>query len=66
MEKHTSLTAYLASAGTFVFGGLTLQDFAMLVGIITAVATFAVNWYYKAKQDTREDHLLVFRNEPKE
>jgi len=27
--------------------GLSLNDWAMLVGILTAAGTFIVNWYYK-------------------
>lgn len=50
MEKHTSATAYVASFFTALFGGVTLQDVALAVGIITAIGTFAVNWYYKSRE----------------
>ena len=53
MEKHSSIWAYMSSLGTAVFGGLTLQDVALWVGIITAIGTFVVNWYYKEREDTR-------------
>lgn len=55
MEKHSSFAAYLTSLGTAVFGGLTLQDVAMVVGILTALGTFGVNWYYKAREDQRAE-----------
>ena len=58
MEKHSSnssIWAYLASACTTIFGGLTLQDVALWVGIITTIGTFAVNWYYKEREHDRED-----------
>ena len=58
MEKHSSnssIWAYLASACTAIFGKLTLQDVAMWVGIITALGTFAVNWYYKDREDERAE-----------
>ena len=53
MEKHSSVWAYLTSLGTALFGGVTLQDVALWVGIITALGTFLVNWYYKRKEDKR-------------
>ena len=61
MEKHSSISsissnwAYIAAACTAIFGKLTLQDVAMWVGIITALGTFAVNWYYKDREDKREE-----------
>ncbi len=53
MERHSSVYAYLTSLGTAIFGGITLQDTALWVGIITAIGTFAVNWYYKLREDRR-------------
>ena len=53
MEKHSSVWAYLTSLGTALFGGVTLQAVALWVGIITALGTFLVNWYYKRKEDRR-------------
>jgi len=55
MEKHSSIWAYLTSFGTAIFGGLTLQDVALWVGIITAIGTFVVNWYYKEREDERAE-----------
>ena len=55
MEKHSSILAYLASVGTTIFGGLTLQDVALGVGIVTTLGTFAVNWYYKDREDERAE-----------
>ena len=61
MEKHSinssisSIWAYLTSVSTAIFGGLTLQDAALWVGIITTIGTFAVNWYYKEREHDRED-----------
>lgn len=51
MEKNSSLAAYVASVTTV----LTLQDLAMVVGILTALGTFVVNWYYKAREDARAE-----------
>ena len=55
MEKHSSLFAYITSMGTAIFGGLTLQDVALWVGIITTIGTFVVNWYYKEREHDREE-----------
>ena len=55
MEKHSSIFAYIASMGTAILGGLTLQDVALGVGIITTIGTFAVNWYYKEREHDREE-----------
>ena len=55
MEKHSSVGAYLTSLGTALFGGATLQEVALWVGLITALGTFLVNWYYKAREDARAE-----------
>ena len=65
MEKHSSIFAYLASVGTAIFGGLTLQDVALGVGIITTIGTFAVNWYYKEREHDREDEREERRHDGK-
>lgn len=53
MEKHSSVWAYLTSMGIALFGGVTLQDAVLLVGVLTTLGTFLVNWYYKAREDAR-------------
>ena len=55
MEKHSSVWAYLTSLSTALFGGATLQEVALWVGLITALGTFLVNWYYKAREDARAE-----------
>jgi len=62
MEKHSSILAYLTSLSTALFGGVTLQDVALWVGIITALGTFLVNWYYKAREDDREEERAESRH----
>ena len=61
MEKHSSIWAYLASVGTAILGRLTLQDVALWIGIITTIGTFAVNWYYKEREQDREDERMERR-----
>ncbi len=53
MEKSASFFSYLTAGATAAVGALTLQDVTMIVGIATALGTFAVNWYYKAKEARR-------------
>lgn len=57
MDEHSSIWAYIAAISTAIFGKLTLQDVAMWVGIITALGTFAVNWYYKDRENERAERL---------
>lgn len=52
MEKHASWISY-TSNGMAVICGLTLNDWGMLVGILVGLATFGINWYYKAKEARR-------------
>lgn len=61
-EQQTAYEAALATvgskatyggAGASVFGWFTSNEFALLVGVIVAVGGFAVNWYYKHKEDKR-------------
>ena len=46
--------AYTSAGGTIV-AGLSLNDWAMVVGIIATIATALLNWYYKQK------HLEIAR-----
>ena len=68
MDKHSdivsisSILAYLASVSTALFGGLTLQDVALGVCIITTIGTFAVNWYYKEREHDREEERAERRH----
>lgn len=55
MDKHSSFTAYTTSIGTGLFGSVTLNEFAIITGIICTLGTFAVNWYYKYRDDKRRD-----------
>ena len=54
MERVTTPLAYSTSGSLVVFG-FALNDIALLVGIVTGLATFFINWYYKAKEDARQE-----------
>lgn len=47
-ESTASPATYLAS-GTAVVFGLSVNEFAAVAGIVIAVATFVLNWYYKER-----------------
>lgn len=42
-------------AGTVGIGWLLSNEATVLAGLLIAVAGFAVNWYYRAKQDRRAE-----------
>lgn len=46
----TSAAAYGTGAGMILIGGLSLSDWAIVIGIACTVGTFALNWYYKRKE----------------
>ncbi|HFU1811234.1 TPA: phage holin family protein [Escherichia coli] len=53
------LPSYITGAdigGLTAMGGiLSLNDWAVIIGILCTVGTFGINWYYKRKE--REDRL---------
>lgn len=48
-DQKTSTASYAASSGTMLVCSLTTNDIVMFIGAFCALATFAVNWYYKHK-----------------
>lgn len=52
-NKISSYLAHAAGWLTAFFGSITLEKFAVLVGIATSLGTFAVNWYYARKKANR-------------
>lgn len=50
MEKFTTACAYSSSLSTAVFGAITLNDWALIFGIVFSIATFGLNWYYRHKE----------------
>lgn len=49
-EKYSSPFSYALGVITTAAGALSLDQWAVLIGIICTVATFLVNWYYKRKE----------------
>lgn len=48
-DKLTTPAAYTASAVTGLFGMVDWNTVATIGGLVLAILTFAVNWYYKRK-----------------
>jgi hypothetical protein len=46
--------ATYTGAGMTISGWFLSSEFAVLVGIVIGVAGFAVNWYYRHKEDARQ------------
>ncbi|HCI6942665.1 phage holin [Klebsiella variicola subsp. variicola] len=65
-----SAKAYADTAKTEVWiladkiAGLTLSDWAIIVGITCTIITCGVNWYYRRKE--REDRLNGYVNKAEE
>lgn len=55
---HKTMTAGSATA---VVGWLTLNNVALLIGILVTLAGFGVNFYYRRKADRRESELHAAR-----
>ena len=63
MERVTTPLAYSTSGSLVVFG-FTLSDLSLIVGILLGIATFMLNWYYKAKDDKRKEQAASFSISP--
>ncbi|HAT1527835.1 TPA: phage holin family protein [Morganella morganii] len=49
-DKYSSPAAYAWGVFTAALGPLSLDQWAVLIGIVCTIGTFAVNWYYKRKE----------------
>lgn len=45
-DPKTTIASYASSGGLIIFG-MSANDFAVMVGLLLAVATFLLNWFYK-------------------
>lgn len=55
MEKFTNGAALGAGTTTTIFGALSLNDWALIVGIACTIGTFIINWYYREKDFRRKN-----------
>lgn len=46
----TSAAAYGTGTSMILVGGMSLSDWAIIIGIACTVGTFAINWYYKRQE----------------
>ncbi|GAB1141654.1 MULTISPECIES: HP1 family phage holin [Shewanella] len=53
-QKGFSIASYLSSLLSAIGGALTLNDIAVLLGIVLALFTWAVNWLYQFRRDRRD------------
>ena len=46
----------------FITGWILSSEFAVLFGLLLGLAGFLVNWYYRAKEDRRQEraHQMKF------
>ena len=58
MEKYTSPASYSYAGLLSAFGAITLNEWAVIVGILTGVGTFIVNWYYKHKESKAKIEMI--------
>lgn len=58
-NNNTSLTSYLFGWLSMFFGSLTLNDWAVVVGMIATIFGFFVNWYYKHLEYKRNQRNFV-------
>ena len=55
MDKIREWLSYWVGGLTTMGGVLSMNDWAIIIGIVCTIGTFGVNWYYKRKE--REDRL---------
>lgn len=68
-DKLTTPAAYTASAVTGLFGVVDWNTVATIGGLVLAILTFAINWYYKRKNSRAYAEAIkqgVSLNEPKD
>ena len=49
MNNTSSSIAVGTGSATAMFGALSINDWAIIIGIVCTVGTFALNWHYKQK-----------------
>lgn len=54
MEKFTNGAAVGAGTTTTLFGALSLNDWALVIGIACTIGTFIINWYYRDREFRRK------------
>lgn len=66
MDRATTATSYTVSVGTAGAGLLSLNEWALLLGIIFAALTFVVNWWYQKRREIHELEMHAIERKYKE
>lgn len=53
-DRSTTATSYAGAAVSVLFG-LTLTEWGIIVGIVTALLTFGLNAWYQHRRNAREE-----------
>lgn len=61
MNNKTSLSTWLFGVVSMVFDSLTLNEWAVVIGMSATIFSFLINWYYKhqevkIKKQSLENH----------
>lgn len=57
MDKYTSPVSYVWGILCATFGAMTLNEWALVIGILTTVGTFIINWMYKRRDFNHKKKL---------
>lgn len=63
MDKAISTSSYAVSGVTAAGGILSLNDIALLAGILFALLTFALNFWYQRRKDRLTHELAALEKE---
>jgi hypothetical protein len=59
--KLTSLLSYIASFFTAAGSYVNDMDIGVLVGVLCAVFTAFINWFYQTRKSQRENHIQTLQ-----
>ncbi|HAG0868420.1 TPA: hypothetical protein G8127_004875 [Salmonella enterica] len=60
MDKIREWFSYSFGGLTAMGGILSLNDWAVIIGILCTVGTFGINWYYKRKRQRSTVLTLIY------
>ncbi|GGP37422.1 hypothetical protein GCM10009347_01740 [Shewanella algicola] len=61
--KFTSVVSYIASFFTAAGSYVNDMDIGVLVGVICAVATALVNWFYQSRKSDRDEQIQALQKQ---
>ena len=60
-EQSAPAASYATNGFAFTWGALTFNQIVMVISIVLAVSTFAVNLYFQKRRDKREKDLHEYQ-----